>query len=398
MKDLLSSLNDSYEYVMHSTHSNFYRELYQDTPLPHITSLQDWRALPELTKEHIGSVPLTQRLFTPVSTVRHIRLTSGTSGGRPIAFPRNRISPIDAYISCTSAPQCSLWFFNPTYNFTLALQQAGFVNTRVIAGDVQNLAATARLSIAASVDHISCTVSQLQALLPYLQAVNYTANITHIDLSGERLSLAQKEYFYSSFPNARIGMLYGLTETQSMPGVCPDIRQDTRYRATNDFYLEINSTGELLVTHLHTAHNCFPLIRYNTRDTAEIVEKNGQQYFTIFGRSNLDMIKIPGGAIMTPQVEAALYRLHPHLTTEFELHYSATPKPTVEIKIQKKPTTSCDATTINTLRDTIAKKLKVSPSYTYDNGIVDTIYNPITLTLVDSLPQTTAKKVRLFVH
>ena len=170
------------------------------------------------------------------------------------------------------------------------------------------------------------------------------------------------------------------------------------YRATADFFIETNSESELLVTHLNTAHNCFPLLRYNTRDTVELYEEAGQQYFKIIGRSTLDTIKIPGGVIMTALVEKALYNLHPNLTSEFELHYSSTPLPTVEIKIQQRAGTTVTREIQHVLADTVAKKLSVSPTYTYHDGVTDSIYSPLTLTLVDTLEQTTAKKVRLFMH
>lgn len=393
---LISRLNATYQYAVTNEHSSLYRDVYGTDRADNIHTQSDWEALPILTKQHIASYPYETRLFTSRDKVIINRVSSGTSASAPLVYPRSMISSRNSIYTCTDMPVCTLNFFTPQYMSNYVRDEVG-AHTIAIAADLHNLAGSVALALACKLNHITASISNLQLLAPYLEERNALSTITHIELSGERISDTQKEWLFSTFPNAHTGMLFALTETQGIVGVCSDIRNEIMYAVVPGFYIE-QCDGELLITHTNVHNNCFPLLRYNTRDTVEIQEEAGQQYFKIIGRSALDTIKIPGGVIMTSQVEAALYRLHPHLTGEFELHYSSTPKPTVEIKIQKRHTMPADEPAMHMLCETVAKKLNVSPTYTYHDGVYDKIYNPLTITLVDKLEQTTAKKVRLFVH
>jgi phenylacetate-coenzyme A ligase PaaK-like adenylate-forming protein len=403
MKDLLKKLDRVYQYAVGNEHSDFYRNLYGHDRPKQITTWEDWKRLPLLSKENIAAVPFLKRSFTPYSEIGTVRVTSGTSGGKPLAYPRSVSSAYENHFDDQHPTRCLLNFFAPHHLMQNTCHQAGSGHI-VIAGDLNDLSGSLALALRAGLDHIMCTPSTLEALTPLLQEHKACSRIKRIELAGETLTTAGTKRLLATFPNAYLWGDYALTESQGVVGVGPIIPDiGAVYLPTEISHWEIiGDENELVISHTWTVQNHFPLLRYRTGDRVQIVAHDNRDYYRILGRIELDRIKLHGGELRIDIIERAVYGLHPALDGDYELHLARKKVeertlPEVEIRL----TTRGDANAIGGLGDELAPllavKIRVAPDYTFADGVRDGHYLPLKCTVVPATFGQSPKTKRFYI-
>ena len=391
MKDLLKKLDQVYQYAVRNEDSDFYRNIYGHDRPERIATWEDWRRLPLLTKEHVAAVPFLKRLFTPYSEVGTVRVTSGTSGARPLAYPRSVSSAFENHFDETHPTKCLLNFFAPHHLMQNTCREKGSDHI-VIAGDLNDLSGSLTFALHVGLDHLMCTPSILDALIPLLEEHRACPRIKRIELAGETLTNAGIERLISTFPNAYLWSDYALTESQGVVGVGPIIPgTGALYLPTEASHWElVGDENELVISHTWTEHNHFPLLRYRTGDRAEKTEYEDRKYYQILGRIDIDRIKLYGGELRTDMVDRAVYGLHPALDGDYELHFvrkkvGERTLPDIEIKL----TTRGDVDALGNLGDELAPllaaKIRVAPDYTFADGVKDGHYLPLKCTVVSAI-------------
>ncbi len=402
MKDILEKLDRLYQYALTNEHSDFYRNLYGHNRPERIATWEDWKHLPLLTKEHIAAVPFLKRLFTSYSEIGTVRLTSGTSGGRPLAYPRSVSSVYADHFDDTHPTRVMLNFFTPQHLMQNACREAGSKHI-VLEGDPSDLKGSLRFALSAGLDHILCTPSTIEALIPLFDSSEARDKIKRIELAGEILTNAGAERLRAAFPNAYLWSDYAMVESQGVAGVGPIHKElGTIYLPTAATHWElVGEDSELVISHTWTEQNHFPLLRYRTGDGAEKVTLDHYTYYRIVGRLELDRIKLHGGELRVDVVERAVYGLHPALDSDFELHLRQLPSesktvPEVEIHLSTRGNPEALADLAVNLTPLLAAKIRVAPNYTYADGVRDGHYAPLKCIIVPAILGQSPKKKRFY--
>lgn len=391
MKDLLEKLDRVYQYAVESEYSDFYRDLYGRGRPKLIATWKDWQDLPLLTKGHVATVPFLKRLFTPYSEIGTVRVTSGTTGGRPLAYPRSVPSAYENHFDDRHPTRVVLNFFTPQHLMQNTCREGGSKHI-VIEGDPSELKGSLKFAQSAGLDHILCTPSTIDALIPLFESLEDREKIKRIELAGEILTNAGAERLRAAFPNAFLWGDYAMVESQGVAGVGPIHKElGTIYLPTAATYWElVGEDNELVISHTWTKGNHFPLLRYRTGDRAEAVMHEGRNYYRILGRIETDRIKLHGGELRADVVERAVFGLHPALDGDYLLHLTHVRQeskvvPEVEIRL----TTRGDASVLSELADDLASllstKIHVAPNYTYADGVRDGHYAPLKCVVVPAI-------------
>lgn len=403
MKDILAKLDRVYQYAVASEYSDFYRDLYGRDRPKRIATWKDWQDLPFLTKENIAAVPFLKRLFTPFSQIGTIRLTSGTSGARPLAYPRSVSSVFADHFDDEHPTGVMLNFFTPHHLMQNACREARSKHI-VMEGDPSDLKGSLKFAQSAGLDHILCTPSTIEALIPLFETIEARNKIKRIELAGEILTNAGAERLRAAFPNAYLWSDYAMVESQGVAGIGPIHKElGTIYLPTVATHWElVGEDDELVISHTWTEHNHFPLLRYRTGDRAEVVAYESKDHYRILGRIELDRIKLHGGELRADVVERAVFGLHPALDGDYLLHLRYVRQesrviPEVEIRL----TTRGDASVLSELAEALAgllsTKIRVAPNYTYADGVRDGYYAPLKCAVVPSILGQSTKTKRFHI-
>lgn len=376
----------------------FYRNHYGGRP--RVETLADWQKLPPVTKDHLRGVPMESRTFIPLEELDHLRTSSGTSGGAPVFCPRTHVRNMDYRLEFHD-------FKNPFMAFSVPMmphwhqlfQKEHGRCPSVLVYDPANPAASAKLAKAAGVDAFSVFVYHVAALGEAFQRENIAHAIRYIEVTGETCSKALYDYMHATFPRATIVQSYGASEVEDVHIGMPCKPMDGTeplavYHPKETHYLEIldenghivepraSAEGTLLITAYAGEPSAFPLIRFNIGDTVRIVEsdcaKHGVFSFTVLGRTALDFLKIQGGVLRADEMARVLRLFADKVTDRFEMHRfeDETPDgPKVRVELHVEPRGTTDVTL---LAGSIAAALRVNPSRTYAQGVIDGMYLPLT--------------------
>lgn len=407
--------------VAHATRKDggqFYRRLYDmptDAPMMTINSLEEWHALPVVTKDDLIACPLEERSFLPLSELDHLRASSGTSGKPPLFSPRTHVRNMEYRLQHHDFKYAFLGFTVPLMPHWHEQFQAEHGNpVPVVVHDPKRPAATARLAAAAGVDAFSVFAYHVVPLGEEMKKVGMNERIRCIEITGEICSRVQYEYIRATFPHAKILQSYNSSEVEDahigMP--CKPIDgteplavyhpKETHYLelidATNGSVLapESGAEGDLLVTAYPGEPASFPLIRFRIGDTARVVEEtcaHGTWSFTVLGRTDMDFLKVPGGILRADEIARVLKRMPERVSDVFELHASeiATPSgPQLKAVLHVEMRGDTD---LLTLAADISTMMRVAPSMTYADGVASKRYVPLTCQLLKLVPGGKTKRI-----
>lgn len=370
-----------------------------DTPLS-VTSLEEWRALPLVTKDMLIAAPLSVRSFIPLPLLDHLRTSSGTSGKPPLFSPRTSLRGMEYRMQYHSFSHAILAYCVPAMpHWHEEFQKQHGHPPRVIVYDPKNPRASVRLANVLGVDSISTFAFHIRCIGEEMRREDMHERIRFIEICGEACTTALFEYIKTTFPNATLVPFYGSSEVEDSPmGVpCRPITGEeplSIYHAKDSQYHElINSStgeniepkagveGELVVTAFPGEPSAFPLVRFRTGDMARVVETECPTHntwsFTLIGRTDLDMVKIPGGIIKAHEIERVLRLMKGRVSDIFTLHCYT--KQTAEGPFFE-PVLAIRPLAKNTPQDfakEIAEKLFVAPEYTYAMGVSEKKYLPL---------------------
>ena len=410
--ELLQNLNRVFNFARHNTYSDLYKNLYKNVKKNPIHDISEWSKIPFLTKNIIAKYPLDKRLFIPRKNISFFKLTSGTSNGIPLLVPRNLNSTYTNFFRKDKKSRGVLHFLHPQMILENASKQA---ENPVIffMGDPANLEKSIALASHTALNHIFMTPSLLVLITPILEKYNLTRYIEYIDIAGEPLSREQIEYLCTTFPKAHIQFWYALTEFQGMIGMNTISKKSSIAFITplETTYIELvsqdgkvildeNIEGEIVLTQLFTNNNPFPLLRYKTGDYGRIIKKSDnvfKQTYEVLGRLEHERIKVSGGVLEAREIERVLYKFNSQLTQNFILyfttkHLNKRPIPSIEIHIQYKDTLPVLTESEAGLQ--LAEKIRISPHFTYADGVRSGHFHKLTCKFVKKLEKNSTKKLR----
>lgn len=379
-----------------------YRNLYNlrdgDGPLK-ISSWEEWRALPFLTKEHLTHTPLAERTFVPIRDVGVFTASSGTSG-KDVSFSYR--SSLEAHVRYRfeyfARPTCHFVGLNPyVHRESNGYKALGF-DTRIIACDSTNMRESIALAIAAGMDsasmHSFAVPEFCKALEQYPQAA---ARMRLVEVTGQVCPRSFTELLRENFPHAAIIHSYSITETGASPlGVscrpytkgdvydmchlCHHIHFDLIDTETDEPVEPVPGTeAEVLVTDALFPGLATPLIRYRVGDMVRTFETSCEHKrwtFAVAGRAELDFVKIPEGILHASEVARVLREYSLQVSDDFELRYYPSTSDTKRFRVELH-VTALHGTSLSRLAEDIASRLRVSPTLTYAEGVVRGLYEPL---------------------
>ncbi len=417
--DTLQLLAARMAQVVASPYSDFYRTLY-NVPAgstPDLASWDDWSLVPTFTKEVMLERPMREYTFVPNKKVDSVYYTSGTSGKPPAFCPRvayaGGFNYRKAFYAFPGAFMNSLKTQHRTDRF---LHDMGS-RSKALVFDGKNPAASILLAKAAGVDALGVHTFTVWTIGEEMKKAGMNQHIRLLEFVGETCSLALYSYMRETFPNATIISFYGLSEAEGAVGYTCRALSDSEpypvYHAHPEFRLDVidpvtekalpleaGVEGELLITDL--AERAFPLVRYRPGDTVRIVDascaEHGEWTFTVLGKTASDFMLVPGGQLRADEIERVLRTMPAEVTDIFEMHRydGGTPqKPMLEVILHVQPHNP--HADLNALAQRIQQELRVAPNRTYQQGVDEGRYLPLTcVSLAQTTPQ--QKHRRMFKH
>ncbi len=388
-------LQKALDFALGSPHSDFYRRKfgpsykeYFDKPIQEI---------PFLVRTEIDAVPVFERTFVPRDMVRFIRSTSGSTGKSVIGFPMLEEGLYQNFLGLIGyqkeSGQLSRYFepyFSQMNIRSMLLFSAGsFVHEvrvremegrQCIAGEFAQPKLTAELAKEANIEAIVGNPSGLVDFAPHLKAIEGADTVRLIISVGERPTSLQFAALQTIFPNAKIALQYGLTESQGYVGyTCPEklsIDPKALHVADGTLFIELidpdtevvlpllpGTEGELVVT-THEPQG-FPLIRYRTGDFVRIRGEScacegSPLLFECMGRLTLDRLRVPHGMLTIAAIEQAVSSLPG--VQEFEAKWNAEgPLPRLEISLYMDSVKNGEGISI----DELASRIRIAPKASY---------------------------------
>lgn len=397
----------------------FYRSLYGLSSQKHefrITSEREWRTLPFVTKEALLDVPFSQRLFTPLSALDHVRTSSGTSGRLPLFCPRTPLRFMDYRLEYHDFKKPILSYTVPIMpHWHEALQHSLGYSPRVISFDPKRAVASVRLAKASGVDSMSLFAFHIPLVAEHMKRAGINNDIRFIEIAGEACTRLLFNFMRDVFPNATILPFYGSSEVEDCPvGMpCRPITGEdplSLYHAKPSQYHEIidpengavlepiaGAEGELVVTAYPGEPASFPLLRYRTGDIVRVVDercgRHGSWSFTILGRTGMDFIKVPGGVLRADEVERVLRSMPERVSDRFELHISEQESPHGPLLVPVLYIEPRGETSLESLARDISGSLRVAPGFTYADGVDQKRYLPLSCEILRFVPGKKLKRI-----
>lgn len=380
---------------------DFYRRHYGVGTKPlSITSIEEWRTLPFTTKADLLARPLRERTFLPFSDIDHLRPTSGTSGKGALFCPRTPLRGMEYRLEYHDFKQPMLAFTVPAMPHWHEdfMHRAGGTGG-VVVYDPANPAASVKVARDAGVDSISVFAFHMPQLGEHMKRECINENIRFIEMAGEACTKKLFEYLRETFPHATLVPFYGSSEVEDSPiGMpCRAITGEeplALYHGKGSHYLEIvdpatlevvepirGAEGELVITAYPGEPSAFPLLRFRTGDFVRVIDERCPKHhswsFTLLGRTEMDFIKIAGGVLRADEIARVLQLFETNVSDRFELHSferaSATGPllaPTLYVEI-------VSPIDLHDLSRAIMHELRVAPSFTYEEGVMQGRYLPI---------------------
>lgn len=398
MNDSEKLFRSALAFAIENPYSDFYRRKYGVENKELLArSMTD---IPFLVRSEIDAVPMRERTFVPPQLVHFIRSTSGSTGKQVIGFPMLEEGEFQEHLKTLSYVRASgqnSRYFEPYFTAmgirSILLFSAGaFVHEtrlrelegrQMISGEFAEPRLTASLATAAACEAIIGNPSGLVDFAPHLVEAGGAQVVRLIISVGERPTSLQLSALAQAFPNAKIALQYGLTESQGYVGFsCPErLASDPKalHLASGTFIMEIvnpetlaplalsdGAEGELVVTS-HEPQG-FPLIRYRTGDLVRIrPERCGcagsPLLFECLGRVNLDRIRIPRGVLTIAAIDAAIASLNLPLS-EFSVRWNAEGEPPgIILTFYTEEQSLAD----KLIPEDVASRIAIAPSVTYQD-------------------------------
>ncbi|MSU73948.1 hypothetical protein EXS56_02295 [Candidatus Kaiserbacteria bacterium] len=380
--------------------NDFYRRLYgMESGKSHleITSIDDWRMLPFLSKQDIVKRPFKERPFIPFHELQTISVTSGTTGGPPLFQPRSyQGTPLEnlslPYPDIHGATLAGILQFPHEHERAFASLKR---NPRVIHFDPQHIQESVTLALIAGVEIIIAQSFFVSSMCEVAAKSGLAERVKLIIVAGETWTRSEFLRIRGVFKNAKILYDYGTKEAGTMAYtevLGPEYA--VVYRPMPHVYFEIFDSdtgllvtpdtgvvGELLLTTTVGEPSAFPLLRYRSGDCirVESVSTDGTDFtFTLLGRVEQDFIKIPGGMLRADELERVVGNLSEEISDRFEAHCFEQQTPEglkKHIVMHVQPLAGVN---LDRLADTIAEQLHLGPSFTYSDGVQKGGYLPLT--------------------
>jgi len=418
----LQQLHDLVEVCTKRGISPFYRKLYgmsAHEPAKNITTWDDWRSLPVFAKEHLTGQTLPGRVFHPWHNIDTILASSGTSGNPPVYSSWTLNDGYGHRLQYHDFKRATLSSMPTPYQQDWILRKNGCAG-RLIILDPRRHTASVRLAQTMGVDSMFLILHHLPMIAEEMVRLRVSENIRFIEIAGETCSRSLFLYIRKMFPNAIIAPIYGSSDVETSPiGIpCRPMTGEEPlevYHEGERTYLEVidpetgtpvpvknGVEGDLVITSYAGATATFPLIRYKIGDTVRVVEapckKHGTWSFAVLGRTQMDFLKVPGGILRADAVERTLRILGDAVSDRFELHRYERDTSTgmkVEVVLYVEVPENTD---MGMLARNISKELYVGASYTYEDGVREGLYLPLTCVPLSESPSKTGKRIRMIQH
>jgi len=412
-KKRLNKIRNVLKYAIENPHSDFYRKKYKNfcSNLKEITSYEDFKKIPFLTKDEILTVPLRERTFVPEEEIARFSFSSGTtSNDNLLIIPwTSTLSPGKPYYRRLELSGISRILILLPPSLGLFPPASPKEQSVFIPGDVTNLSMSARLCKELGVQSIRTTPTILYFFLKYLEEVDFDNNaVISISLIGEYCTSQKLDFFKKRFPKAKIMLKYGVSEAGGAIGLrtrCLDGAPPNYYHLKGDdkLFLEfINDAGEVLsegevgeivVTSLKK--EAFPLIRYKLADVAHIKEKKctcGRPVMVLGGRRNYDILKFHGVSIYIELIEEALAQVMNYLEPQFQMHVyeriaGGKLLPQLKLKLKLKEGQAETEFVRNVIIENVTENLLLSAEKTLDYFVKNNIFLPLEIEFVEDWPQ-----------
>lgn len=416
----LAQLLDS---VKNSQKSNLYRDKYLTNKSVESFLNGDncaWEDIPLLSRDEIQKTPFYERLYVDVHDIEIIRPTSGTSGAGILPIPRiathqGNTLPLNyrLFVSLEVGRLATFsgaqFYYGPFFR-----KLAGIDSINVDPGDIP---LAIKIITLYKPDMLAGPVYALGVLSESLPS-GTRKKIKAVQVFGEWCSQYQWKEFQRLFPNAKIVSEYASIESQTSVAVPCSIAINEYKQYVHPVpeytYAEIidpvsrriikehGVTGELVLTIIRSS--AFPLIRYRTGDSAQIIRHECQCGITtpvlsIDGRLEIDRLRFRKGELNIAEIDRVI-SLHEDSihSGDFEVHYSEIAdedgifKPHITIHMSLSLPTS----NYSSLEESLSKSLRVAPDRVYADGVKEGIYVPLTITPLNREIIPTAKIRRIF--
>lgn len=412
MRDMTAELARALSFALENPYSDFYRRKYGSAYKNLLAGPLD--AFPFVTREEIDDAPIFERTFVPRGMVRFIRTTSGSTGRSVVGFPMLEEPELEAHRRALGflPDPLRVRYFEPymddfAIKSVLMFSAGAFVHEprlrieekrRYVSGEYAQPKLTAQLAKTAGVDCIVGNPSGVVEFARYMEGIGHAQAVRLVVSVGERPTTQQLEALGRSFPNAKVGLQYGLTETQGLVGyTCPErLSHDAKalHPARGQILLELidpetgaslalepGQEGEVVVTTLEPL--AFPLIRYRTGDFAVIRPGScsclgAPLLFECLGRMTLDRIRVPRGVLTIAAIEEAVSGL-PCRAADFSAHWQSEGQ---RDGLRVTLFVEGDAADERRLRDALAQSLSVAPAVSYADIERDGLVAPLQLSLM----------------
>lgn len=373
--------------------TGFYKEFHARSPA--VGGKSDWESLPLLTKGDLIDVPVGKRSYVQHNAVDSIYASSGTTGTLPLFGPR----------ACVRGPLYRLEFHDFTKPCLASIilphmMEHALISMerypRIVVLDPKHVVASVALAKSADADSILTHSFLMPIIIEALEKAHMERSIKFVELAGEPCSRSLFEFMRGKLPNASIAPVYGAREVEGPIGIPCRPMSDANplevYHPNPDHFFEIvradgsivapaaGVEGELLLTTYAGEPYAFPLLRYRLGDVVRILddscEKHGSFTFTVLGRANIDFIKVPGGVLRADEVERVLRDIGAS-SDEFVLEcaeVTGASGPRVQVTLRVREAQDAD---LSDLAKKFAANLRVSPSYTYADGVRAGTYAPL---------------------
>jgi phenylacetate-coenzyme A ligase PaaK-like adenylate-forming protein len=390
-------------------YSDFYRTYYAASgfrPSPDFPrSASDWSLLPLLSKEALAATPLERRTFVPQRDVLFYRLSSGTSNRGAVIIPRNFVPDRRFWLAYS---QRYMEFLRPGHVPDVSARRAGL---NMISGDSSDLPASARLAKLFNIDAISAPPAILQAFVPYLEAEMPLDSIRYLYLWGERVSDAKQRYFAHKFPNALRAVEYGLSEMHGTGGKPCDEQVKAGsllvHPETEFVQWELigdegapSDEGEIVLSTLWSG-SASPLLRYKTGDLARRVAgicHPELESYEIIGRAGYDRVTIPGGILISAELERAMAAFKESLHDDFELHvYPAPDNVRLELRVRPRSQASGE-NDLQAIARQLSETMRISPERTLREAMTANFVTALKCVLLPEETEVPKKQLRIIVH
>ncbi|MCL4387521.1 hypothetical protein M1307_04000, partial [Patescibacteria group bacterium] len=406
------------EFVWKNPYSSFYRDTYIKAgvdPLKDVSSLDDFRKLPLLTREEIVKSDPLARIFLPQMEIHWATVSSGTTGDeKPLAIFKSKLDASLKRYTFGKPNELGIKMMLLLYSVfsgqarLLGDNTLGHVGFTRVLGDINNLSLSAKVAARIKIDSIQTTPTILYFFIPFLKQEYNLEEIKYIYLAGEFCSEQKLQFFKSVFKKAYFKFSYGSIEAEVLGFRC-NVLNDLPSRFFHPlpiFYYEevVNSEGNnsLVISHLSNKI-AFPLIRYETKDAIKMVDSKcdcGQEVLMeVFGKLEYDTAKIQGTVIYSSQVYQALEPFKRYLASiEWQMHIfeevrgeKILPKLKIQlVPIKEKQEKLKQIRSV--LEQGIVEKLYLSSKMTLAELVKKGVFLPLEVEFVENLSFSTKQK------